>query len=117
MEIRDRYRDYIPVYTDGSRDENAVACATVFPLNTVISMSLPDSASVFTAEVWAIIKDYIASKYIVFIDSLSCLQALQHMKLEHPLIGMVIRKCVFLNIAKKDIVFCWVPSHTVKSAL
>ena len=33
------------------------------------------------------------------------------MKLEHPLIGMVIRKCVFLSIAKKDIVFCWVPSH------
>ena len=113
MEIRDRYRDYIPVYTDGSRDGNAVACSTVFPSNTVISMILPDSASVFTAEVWAIIKaleqikDYIASKYIVFTDSLSCLQALQH-----PLIGMVIRKCVFLNIAKKDIVFCWVPSHT-----
>ena len=34
------------------------------------------------------------------------------MKLENPLIGMVIRKCVFLNIAKKDIVYCWVPSHT-----
>ena len=27
MEIRDRYRDHIPVYTDGSRDGNAVACA------------------------------------------------------------------------------------------
>ena len=113
MEIRDRYRGYIPVYTDGSRDGNAVACATVFPSNTVISMR-----SVFTAEVWAIIKaleqikDSIASKYIVFTDSLSCLQALHHMKLEHPLIGMVIRKCVFLNIAKKDIVLCWVPSHT-----
>ena len=80
-------------------------------------MRLPDSASVFTAEVWAIIKaleqikDSVASKYIVFTDSLSCLQALHHMKLEHPLIGMVIRRCVFLNIAKKDIVFCWVPSH------
>ena len=76
MEIRDRYRDYIPVYTDGSRDGNAVACATVFPSNTVISMILPDSASVFTAEVWAIIKaleqikDSNASKYIVFTDSL-----------------------------------------------
>ena len=76
MEIRDRYRDYIPVYTDGSRDGNAVACATVFPSNTVISMRLPDSASVFTAEVWAIIKaleqikDSNASKYIVFTDSL-----------------------------------------------
>ena len=117
MEIRDRYRDYIPVYTDGSRDGNAVACATVFPSNAVIFLRLPDSASVFTAEVWAIIKaleqikDSIASKYIVFTDSLSCLQALHHMKLEHPLIGMVIRKCVFLNIAKKDSLFCWVPSH------
>ena len=117
MEMRVGYRDYIPVYTDGSRDGNAVACATVFPSNTVISMRLPDSASVFTAEVWAIIKaleqikDSIASKYIVFTDSLSCLQALHHMKLEHPLIGMVIRKCVFLNFAKQDIVFCWVPSH------
>ena len=76
MEIRDRYRDYIPVYTDGSRDGNAVACATVFPSNTLISMRLPDSASVFTAEVWAIIKaleqikDSNASKYIVFTDSL-----------------------------------------------
>ena len=96
---RDRYRDYIPVYTDGSRDGNAVACARVFPSNTVISMRLPDSASVFTAEVWANIKaleqnkNSNASKYIVFTDSLSCLQALHHMKLEHPLIGMVIRKC------------------------
>ena len=34
-----------------------------------------------------------------------------YMKLEHPLIGMVIRTCVFLNIANKDIIFCWVPSH------
>ena len=112
MEIRDRYRDYIPVYTDGSRDGNAVACATVFPSSTVISMRLPDSASVFTDELWTIIKalekikNYTASKYIVFTDSLSCLQALHHMKLEHPLIGMVIRKCVILNIAKKYIVFC-----------
>ena len=42
MEIRDRYRDYIPVCTDGSRDENVVACVTVFPSNTVISMRLSD---------------------------------------------------------------------------
>ena len=96
MEIWDRYRDYIPVYIDGSRDGNYVACATVFPSNTVISMKLPDSASIFTAEIWAIIKaleqikNSAASKYIVFTDSHSCLQALQCMKLEHPLIGMVI---------------------------
>ena len=54
-----------------------MACATVFPSDNVISMRLPDSASVFTAEVWAIIKaleqikDSIVSKYIIFTDSLS----------------------------------------------
>ena len=80
-------------------------------------MSLPDSASIFTAEVWAIIKalekinNSVASKYIMFTGSLFYLQALQHMKLEHPLIGMVIWKCVFLNFAKNNIIFCWVPRH------
>ena len=44
IEIRDRYLDYTPVYTDGSRDLNSVTCAAVFPSNTVISMRLPDSA-------------------------------------------------------------------------
>ena len=33
-----------------------MACATVFPSNTVISIRLPDSASVVNAELWAIIK-------------------------------------------------------------
>ena len=43
-------------------------------------------------------KDSVASKYITFTDSLSGLQSLQYLELEHPLIGMVIRKCgiVFL---------------------
>ena len=40
-EIRNRYRDYTPVYTDGSRDGNYVACAAVFPSDTVISVRLP----------------------------------------------------------------------------
>ena len=34
LEIRDKYRDHIPVYTDGSRDGNSAACATVFPSDT-----------------------------------------------------------------------------------
>ena len=33
------------------------------------------------------------------------------MKLEHPLIGILTRKCVVLTFAKKDIILCWVPSH------
>ena len=82
--------------------------------DTELSMRLPDSASIFTAEIWAIItaleeiKNASESKFIIFTDSLSCFQALLYMKLEHPLIGMAIRKCVFLNIANKYI-FCLVP--------
>ena len=73
------YRDYIPVYTDGSRDGNYMACATVFPSGTEFSMILPDSAYIFTAEIWAIIKaleqikNASASKFIIFTESLSCL--------------------------------------------
>ena len=118
MEIRDRYRDYILVYTDGSQDGNYVACATVFPSDTKFSMRLPDSASIFTADIWAIIKgldemkNASASKFIIFTDSLSCLKALLYMKLEHPLIGMVIRKCVFFNIWGRGVGGGGVPSHT-----
>ena len=61
-----------------------------------VSMRLPNSASIFTAEIWAIInaleemKTSVASKYIVFTDSLSSLQALQSMKLEHESVSFKI---------------------------
>ena len=55
LQIRDKYGDYIPVYTDGSRDGNSVACDTVFPSDTELFMRLPDSAFIFTTEIWAII--------------------------------------------------------------
>ena len=60
MEIRDRYRDYVPVYTDGSQDRK-----------------LPVTASILTAKVWAVIKALeqitysVVSKYIIFRDELS----------------------------------------------
>ena len=65
----------------------------VFPSDIVISMRLADSSSIFTAEIWAIIKElffYVAFKYIIFTDPLWCLQSLQYMKLKYPLIGMMI---------------------------
>ena len=82
-------------------------------------MILSNSASIFTAEIWAIIKALEeiknASKFIIFTHSLLCLQALLYPRLEHTLIGMVILKCVFLNIANKDIILCWVPRHVEKA--
>ena len=83
-------------------------------------MRWPDSASIFTAEIWTVIKVLeeikisVASKDVVFTKSISWLQALQCMKLVHPLIGMVIRKCVVLNFDNKNSIFFWggVPNHT-----
>ena len=89
----------------------------VFPSDTKLSMRMPELAFIFTAEIWEIInalediKNVSASTFIIFTDSLSCLQALLYVKLEHPLIGMLMCKCAFLNIANKDIMFCRVPSH------
>ena len=51
-----------------------MAGAAVFPLENVISMSWPHSASIKAMED---ITDFVASKYIIFTDSLSCFQALQ----------------------------------------
>ena len=68
--------------------------------DTIISMILPDLVSIFTVEVSATskaleqIKDSVASKYII-LQTLMCIQALQYMKLVHPLIRMVIRKSLF----------------------
>ena len=44
-------------------------------------------------------KNSVAFKYIVFTDSSSCIQALQSMELEHPMIGMVIENV--LNFDKE----------------
>ena len=105
MEIRDRYHDHIPVYTDGSRDGNYVACATVFPSNTVISMILLDLASIFTAEIWAIIKA-LEEKQI------SCFYRLTFVSPRFTVYeARTSLECVFLNVAKKHIICCWVSCH------
>ena len=122
MKIRARYRDHIPVNTDGSRDGNSVACDTVFPSDTVISMRLPESASIFTAEVWAVIKapeqikDSVVSKYIIFTDSLSSLQALQYMKLEIPWSGWWYES-IFLILPIKTLHFAGYPAKLALGAM
>ena len=56
-----------------------MGCATTFPSNITISMRLPDSASIFTAELWVVIKtleqikESIAFIFIIFTDSILCL--------------------------------------------
>ena len=93
-----------------------MTCATVFPSNTAISMKLPDLASISTAEIWAIIKaleqikNYVASKHIVFTLTFTYLNYVWSWNI--PWSGWWYES-VFFYFAIKDIIFCWVPSHII----
>ena len=78
---------------------------------------LPDKASIFTAELEAIVSAlrYIKittknNKFVVFGDSKSALQALLT-KWDHSTVQTVMRFLVFLHTVHKTVIFCWLPSH------
>ena len=104
------------VFTDGSKTAEGVGCAFVAGPDTR-SFSLPDHASVFSAELVAIIKAlwFIevsdADRHVIFTDSLSCILALKTIYPRHPLIQDVLVRLSILDEAGKSVSFCWVPSH------
>ena len=90
-EIKDQYSYCIPIYTDGSKDNDRVGCGLIIN-NLSIKQRLPSNASFFTAEVTAIdlALDTIAESdddhFIIFSDSLSVLLSLHNKKMDNPLI-------------------------------
>ena len=44
-------------------------------------------------------------------DSLSCLQAIENLEIENPLVLSILELHSTFKTLKKDVVFCWVPSH------
>lgn len=108
--------DSFHIYTDGSKDENAVAAAAVS--NTVsLSCRLPNEATVFISEAQAIllaleiIETSDHTKFLIFSDSMSCLQALKNHKLTNPYILQILEKCHTLLTSGKSVQFHWLPSH------
>ena len=82
--LKDRYRDHIPIFTDGSKEGNKVGYAVHTEYGDLTG-ALHGRASIFTAEARALTRalDWIKvsghRKFIIFSDSKSCLQAmLQH---------------------------------------
>ena len=78
---------------------------------------LADHSSIFTAEAKAIslaldhIKKTNNRSYLIFSDSLSCLQALLQASSINPWVVRVLEKYNQLKSKGKDIIFCWIPSH------
>ena len=53
QELKSHYMDYMPIYTDGSKDDMKVGCAVVSD-DFSGTMRIPDGSSIFTAEAKAI---------------------------------------------------------------
>ncbi|XP_058840526.1 uncharacterized protein LOC131696013 [Topomyia yanbarensis] len=105
-----QYSTSTKFYTDGSLDEKGVGLG-VHSEHTNISMRIPDCCTIFSAEALALMiaaeNAPISGHTIIFSDSASCIQAIDHGKSRHPWIQAV--EC---TSADKNITFCWVPSHS-----
>ena len=103
------------MYTDGSKDGNAVGSAAVYR-DRISKCRLPDKSSIFSAEIKAIdlalnlVEQSRSNRCIIFSDSLSVSQALFNQKFENPLICDLLER-ISQILASKGPVFCWLPSH------
>ena len=91
--------------------------AIFFDLEKAYDTTLPYNSSIFTAEAKAIdialyhIRDQPEKQFIIYSDSLSVLRSLKNLDHRNPLIQQIFRKYKYLS-SLKEIVFCWLPSHT-----
>ena len=116
FEIKQAKHSTIDIYTGGSKDQNKVAAAAVIE-HDVFSARLPNEATIFTAEAKAIqlafeyIKFSNEKHFTIFSDSLSCLQSISNMNIDHPYILDILNQHFLLRKLGKIIEFCWIPSH------
>ena len=117
LALAERYPGYKHVYTDGSKCEAGVASAAISD-DFQVSLRLPDTASIYTAELVAIYESLNllslrsdVDDILLLSDSLSCIMAVANFNIDHPYVFKILQKCTVLKENGKDIVFMWCPSH------
>ena len=116
LEIKSTYKHYMSIYTDGSKQDEKVACAGISP-NFKDNIRLLDNSSILTAEAKAIdialyhIRDQPEIQFIIYSDSLSVLRSLKNFDHRNPLIQQIFRKYNYLSTFR-EIVFVGFPSHS-----
>ena len=101
LEIKWKYKHHLSIYTDGSKQDEKVACSVISP-NFTDSIRLPDNNSIFTAEAKAIdialyhIRDQSEKQFIIYSDSLSVLKSLKDLQHRNPLIQQILKKILLL---------------------
>jgi len=113
--IRERYKGYQFIYTDGSKIEEKVAGAAVVRKDKY-QFRLPNHCSIFSAELKAIdlalehIRTSCKSKFVICTDSKSSLEALEGTGNGNILVMKMKEKIHNIQL-DKTVQFMWVPSH------
>ena len=115
-DIQAKYHDHDFIYTDGSKDGNKVGYGVVYK-HHIIKRRLPNICSIYTAELKAIlhalkgIERLSKYRFIICVDSLSALQAIEHKNIQNPIVLDIMTQLHNLTLKGMIVVFCWVPSH------
>ena len=112
----EEYSDHKHIYTDGSKIDEKVGAAATWEYGT-IKTHLPDKCTIFSAEAVALINALKIAKashlkqFIIFTDSLSCLQSIENEDINNQLILTFLEQYTLCTRKGKHIVLCWIPSH------
>ena len=112
----ENHAEDLPIYTDGSKVENGTGFGVITPRKS-ISRKLPTAASIFTAELHAILFAVayairLQSRTIVIIsDSRSALKETTNIFSNHPIVRDIHQWNKLVTAQGKTIKFCWVPAH------
>ena len=107
------------IYTDGSKSSVGVGCAAVSS-SRISQNSLPTNATVFTAELTAIIlaveqikfsDNNLNTKYVIYSDSKSAIEALKNYIQKNPLVKQIRQSINKLYSRGIQIEVCWIPAH------
>ena len=111
-----RKGNHYALYTDGSKSHTGVGFAAV-SISKTIQYSLPNNATVFTAELAAIfsavkiVKNLPQQNFVIFSDSRSAIEALKNYMPRNPLVQQIKISLHKLYEAGVNIEICWIPAH------
>ena len=114
-EICHEFNNYYRIFTDGAKEGNRVAAAVVHRDNTKC-VRLPDAASIFRAELYALLleRDVVRSSkennFVIFTDSMSSLQSINGFNLDSDLVQKFLKDYTVLAKNGKNSILCWIPS-------
>jgi len=99
-----------------SHTSNRVAAAVVHRDNTKC-VRLPDTASIFRAELYAlllvidVVRRSKEKNYVIFSDSMSSIQSIDGFNRDSDLVHKFLKDYTILEKNGKNIILCWIPSH------